>query len=442
MMPGIVDIPKIYTAIAEWMACIAVIVIYRKYIEKSLRSIVFTVTSLAAAFGLIYVIQYFCQDHDGIVWLLAMGVAVLVMMAEIAITLGFKFSTAAYITARAFIWGELAASLEWQVYYYYTFALDKIPPAWFGFVVAIPSYTLLYVIFYIAESRELPKDSSKPTVTYVNVVFAWVITFLLFGLSNLSYLLRNTPFSGTDTTDIFNIRTLSDLIGVVMGQMFHLQKRDMERREENAAFQTILRNQYIQFRESKNNIEMINRKYHDLKHQLQILRNTENPAERTAYIDEIQQGIEKYEAENKTGNSVLDTVLTSKQSRCLAKNVTMTVVADGTLINRLSVMDICTVFGNALDNAIEYEAKVEDPEKRLVHVTVSEKNNFVCILVENYYEGETIQDGAFPETTKKNKQFHGFGLKSVKYTIEKYGGYINTGVRDGWFKLEMILPKE
>ena len=133
--------------------------------------------------------------------------------------------------------------------------------------------------------------------------------------------------------------------------------------------------------------------------------------------------------------------MTSKQSRCLKDNITMTVVADGTLLSRLSVMDICAVFGNALDNAIEYEKKVLDPEKRLIHVTVSEKNCFICILVENYYEGESIRDGTLPETTKKNRKYHGFGLKSVKYTVEKYGGHINTGVRNGWFRLEMIIPK-
>lgn len=68
-------------------------------------------------------------------------------------------------------------------------------------------------------------------------------------------------------------------------------------------------------------------------------------------------------------------------------------------------------------------------------------NGFACILVENYYEGSAISKGSLPETTKHNKKYHGFGLRSVKYTCEKYGGYINTSVRDGWFRLEMIIPK-
>lgn len=302
-----------------------------------------------------------------------------------------------------------------------------------------PTFTC--AIRYIFNDGTVREKTEEYTLSYGNVAFAWTITLLLFTLSNLSFLLRDNPFSGTSATDIFYIRTLSDIVGVVMGQMFHLQKCDTERREENAAFQTVLRNQYIQFRESKDNIEMINRKYHDLKHQLQILRETSNDEERSTYIDEIQQGIERYEAENKTGNNVLDTVLASKQSRCLNENITMTVVADGTLINRLSVMDICTIFGNALDNAIEYELKVKEQEKRLIHVTLAEKNGFACILVENYYEGSAISKGSLPETTKHNKKYHGFGLRSVKYTCEKYGGYINTSVRDGWFRLEMIIPK-
>ena len=443
-MKEILDIPKIYTAHAEWLVIVAVILVYRRYITKSWKNLLLILLELGAAYGLIRLLQLYCERHSDVSWILAMIGAMLVIICTVKIAVGLRWSTAFYVGARAFMWAELAASLEWQVYHYYTFARGTIVSATAGMLISIGAFALLYTIFFIVESRQLPKDTDPGAlaVPRPNVVFAWVITGLMFALSNLSYLLRDTPFSGTEIRDIFYIRTLSDIVGVVMGQMFHLHNRDMVRREENAAFQTVLRNQYIQFRESRDNIEMINRKYHDLKHQLQILRETPDEAQRSAYIDEIQAGIRKYEAENKTGNSVLDTVLTSKQSRCLKEDVTMTVVADGTLINRISVMDICTIFGNALDNAIEYEIKVPDPEKRLIHVTVSEKNSFVCILVENYYEGKAIRNGSFPETTKKNKQFHGFGLRSIQYTVEKYGGHLNTGVRDEWFRLEIIIPKE
>ncbi len=442
-MIKILDIPKIYTANAEFMAVLATILVYRLFLPKKPLKCLLVLAELGACYGLIRVFQLICQEHDDFIWLAAMACAVLTMIVTIKLVLDMKWRVAFYIGARTFMWAELAASFSWQVWHFYTFARDEAQSAGFGMVFALTVNAIMLACYCFLESRQLPKEKNnlKVTASYGNVAFAWTITLLLFTLSNLSFLLRDNPFSGTSVTDIFYIRTLSDIVGVVMGQMFHLQKCDTERREENAAFQTVLRNQYIQFRESKDNIEMINRKYHDLKHQLQILRETSNEEERATYIDEIQQGIERYEAENKTGNNVLDTVLASKQSRCLNEHITMTVVADGTLVNRLSVMDICTIFGNALDNAIEYELKVKEQEKRLIHVTLTEKNGFACILVENYYEGSAISNGSLPETTKHNKQYHGFGLRSVKYTCEKYGGYINTGVRDGWFRLEMIIPK-
>lgn len=442
-MEEILNIPKIYTANAEFMAVVATILVYRRFLPRKPLKYLLTLAALGACYGIIRVFQLICQENDGVIWLAAMTGTVLTMVVIIKIVLNIKWHLAFYIGARTFMWAELAASFSWQLWHFYTFGKGVAGSPKAGMIFSLVVYAVVLMLYFFLESRQLPKDKNnlKVTASHGNVAFAWTITLLLFTLSNLSFLLRDNPFSGTSTTDIFYIRTLSDIVGVVMGQMFHLQKCDTERREENAAFQTVLRNQYIQFRESKDNIEMINRKYHDLKHQLQILRETSNDEERTTYIDEIQQGIERYEAENKTGNNVLDTVLASKQSRCLNENITMTVVADGTLINRLSVMDICTIFGNALDNAIEYELKVKEQEKRLIHVTLAEKNGFACILVENYYEGSAISKGSLPETTKHNKKYHGFGLRSVKYTCEKYGGYINTSVRDGWFRLEMIIPK-
>ena len=95
----------------------------------------------------------------------------------------------------------------------------------------------------------------------------------------------------------------------------------------------------------------------------------------------------------------------------------MTVVADGKLLNQIHVMDLCTIFGNALDNAIEYEVQIQDPEMKMIHVSISEKQSFVCVLVENYYEGEHLKIGELPSTTKADKQYHGYGLKSIRLIL-------------------------
>ena len=103
-------------------------------------------------------------------------------------------------------------------------------------------------------------------------------------------------------------------------------------------------------------------------------------------------------------------------------------------------MDICSIFGNALDNAIECELKIPDKEKRLIHVTVSQQKNFLMIRVENYFEGVLRQkEGSFA-TTKKEKQFHGYGIKSIKYTVDKYGGAVHIDAEKQWFDLKILIP--
>ncbi|MDD2957302.1 MAG: GHKL domain-containing protein [Lachnospiraceae bacterium] len=442
-MTNILDIPKIYTAIAEWMACVTAILIYRHYVSKKPRDLMLLFGGLAFSYLLIRQFQHFCETLTGPLWLLAMVCAVSVMLLTLKLSLHLNWKAALYLTSRVFIWAELAASLEWQIWFFYTFYRDNVFNAVTAFLSAIVIYVLIYLVFYWIESHDLMPELTpqKLQASGRQIITSWLITFSLFALSNLSYFLHGTPFVGSTVTDIFYIRTLSDTIGVIASQLFHLQKRDLERKEEAMALRLTLRNQYVQFRSSQDNIDMINRKYHDLKHQLQILREDTSDQQRIKYIDEIEEDLRPYEAENKTGNPILDTLLTSKQNRCIKEGITMIVVADGVLLKHLKVMDLCTIFGNALDNSIEHVMKIPETDHRLIHVTVSQKNSFICILVENYYMGRPITNGEIPETTKDNTVYHGYGLKSIKYTVEQYGGYINTSVRDNWFRLEMILPE-
>lgn len=77
----------------------------------------------------------------------------------------------------------------------------------------------------------------------------------------------------------------------------------------------------------------------------------------------------------------------ARASTVLSTGIGLTCVADGALLDFMEVMDLSAVFGNALDNAIECEERIADPEKRLIHVSVSAQRDFVFIRFENYCEG-------------------------------------------------------
>ena len=104
--------------------------------------------------------------------------------------------------------------------------------------------------------------------------------------------------------------------------------------------------------------------------QIADIRAERDRAKQDAALARMESGILQYEAENKTGNPVLDTLLTAKSMDCQEKNIRMTSVADGRALGFLTTREICTIVGTALDNAIESCAAEPDPEKRLIRTAV------------------------------------------------------------------------
>lgn len=156
----------------------------------------------------------------------------------------------------------------------------------------------------------------------------------------------------------------------------------------------------------------------------------------------MEQEIKLYEAQNKTGNPVLDTVLTGKSLYCARHGIELTCVADGAQLGFMDVMDICSVFGNLLDNAIECELGIADKAKRLIHLEVYARKELLVIVCENYCERPPQLADGLPLSTKTDEAgYHGYGVKSIRYTAAKYGGTLNINIEDNWFKVTLLIPR-
>ena len=261
----------------------------------------------------------------------------------------------------------------------------------------------------------------------------------VYAASNLSYVSPDTPFSGKMTAEIYNIRTLVDLGGMAILFAHHMQLVEYRRKKERDALQNVLQAQYAQYRSAQDSIDLINKKYHDLKHQIAVLRS-EASEEKAHYLDAMEQEIRSYEAQNKTGNEVLDTILTSKSLYCQQHGITLTCVADGAALDFMDTMDLCSLFGNALDNAIESVEKLPDSEQRLIHLVVARQKSFLWIRIENTYDDAFRADGTLPKTTKTDARYHGYGLKSIYDTAEKYGGTAEISTQENQFTLKVLFP--
>jgi len=267
-----------------------------------------------------------------------------------------------------------------------------------------------------------------------------VIGICVFAISNVSFYMKDTPFSSKYASEIMNVRSLVDFAGVAILYAYHILCRQTQAQKELDAMQTVLENQYAQYKMSRESIEMINRKYHDLKHMITALRTEPDQETRKRWLDEIEADIRSYEAQNKTGNTILDTVLTGKSLYCQKHGIELSVVADGESIAFMDVMDICTIFGNALDNAIECELKIPEREKRMIHLRLTTQKRFLLLQVENYCPQRPEFQSGLPVTTKSDHANHGFGLKSIQYTARKYGGTTTIQADGNWFVLKVLIP--
>lgn len=195
-----------------------------------------------------------------------------------------------------------------------------------------------------------------------------------------------------------------------------------------------------QYEMTRENIDLINHKCHDLRHQIAGLRFVKDNQQRDDTLREIEKSVMIYDLSVKTGNEVLDTVLTEKGLICADNQITWTCMADGSKMDFISPVDIYTIFGNALDNAIESSRKLPEKDRRIIRVVVRQEYGGAFIQISNYYDSiSSLPDGRL-ETTKADKENHGFGLSSIQRIVKSYGGTMNIETNGGIFLLSLLIP--
>lgn len=239
---------------------------------------------------------------------------------------------------------------------------------------------------------------------------------------------------------LFNIVLQFYCITLLYLQSALFKKSSM--RKELETIQLLWHQQKGQYQLSKETIELINHKCHDLKHQVQAIRAVKDEKERETYLKKIEKSVQIYSAIVRTGNEILDTILTEKSLICENSGIHINCVADGSLLAFMNPVDLYTLFGNALDNAIEAVRKLESKEKRVIDIMLYERQRFLMLQIVNPMCGEVKFEDGLPLTTKAKNGYHGYGMKSMLHTIQKYEGHLTTEVKNGCFYFNVMLPLE
>ena len=432
---SIPDIPRLYTAIAEWLSCLMLVLLLKPRIKAK------KVVLLSAIYLVLLIVFMELTANVWLwLWIPCMIAAFLSMAGFIYLCTRVDKNESIYYAILAFSTAELMASLEWQAVNHIYVDVSTITILEEILFLCVIYSLIVLLIFRLFKKRM--SINKHIDISRGDKLTAAFIAIIVFGFSNLRFITEDLFIPGQYSREIANARTLIDIAGVAVLYAHYVLCYNNAVLRELDAVQNTLQTQYQQYKQSRESIEVINMKYHDMKHQIQFLKNEQDPKKRNEFLDRMENEIKSFELQNKTGNAILDTILTGKSLYCYKHGITMTSVVDGKLLDFMDVVDICNIFGNALDNAIESVMRIEDKEKRLIHVTVSQLNDFVMIRIENYYEGALFTDGNDYITTKSDKKYHGYGIKSIKYTADRYDGAVYIKTDNSWFDIKIVIPKK
>jgi hypothetical protein len=302
-------------------------------------------------------------------------------------------------------------------------------------LVAIISYLQIYFsVYWISFFSFADRIKSHSDLHIKNTFFV-----LLSGLVLLIDVFFNmlTVFNASaDSLSLLleGLYTIITCLLALLLQFSQLQKKEVE--GELDSIKCLWAERKNQYEMSKSNIDLINLKVHDLKHQIHALG--EKTTIDNKELSDIEKTVKVYETNVKTGNEALDVVLSEKTLICEENHITTTMICDGKLLSFMEPADIYSLFGNALDNAIEALKAVKE-DKRLISLEIKKKGNLINIHLDNYYEGSLHFKDGLPETTKADHDFHGFGSRSMKAIATKYGGTFSVEVVNQTFNLNLLF---
>lgn len=412
------NIPRLYTALAEVLA----VLLYARRLPRRFHR----QTAVTVVWALVLGIFLHKTGYVPLAWWVpCMLCAVLLLYGYLWGSREVNWLEALYITARAFLLAEFAASAEWQLHCWLFPHRSGFDPLALALLAAV--YGAVYgLMFWLERSRPLPEKHLD--ISNKAALAAFVMAGTVFVVSNLLFLGESPA-----TMNVFCIRTLVDFCGVLILTLQHEQLRESALHQELSAMDNVLHRQYEQYKRSKEGIELINSRYHELKVQIADIRAQRDRAKQDAALAKMENSILQYEAENKTGNPVLDILLTAKSMECQQENITITSVADGRMLGFLTIRELCTIVGVALDNAIAAVRAEPDPEKRLIKVAVYSQGGFAMLRFEHYTEAAPALDA---DGLPKQRS----DLKSVRTTVGQHGGSMTLHWENNWCTLRILFP--
>jgi two-component system sensor histidine kinase AgrC len=271
--------------------------------------------------------------------------------------------------------------------------IRDLPPKYWLFTVMCPF--LSYAVLFIIDLILMHSDIMNPLFLIIPIIIFLYLNYIVF--------------------DFFDTYSKN------------IEYRSMKIADEQS------RENYKILEETENEVRILR---HDLNNHINVMERLSEQQDMTElrkYIAEMKASVERTSSYIYTKNQALDSIINIKARKAENNGLKFSVKIEDNIDIKINPMDIVTVLGNALDNAIE--------ANRLggfVAVDIHENNSYLAFKITNSAK-EPKQSAAGYETSKQDKKNHGFGMRSIKNTVKKYNGDIHTEYKNDIFYLDIFM---
>ena len=365
-----------------------------------------------ASFSVASAVSFACYDENKQELLICAesGIAAQCVTSNIAAILFSDLRT--WIVAWGFSDGMLSTFLYQLMYY----------------VCNLPFYVIIFLLF-IWKGQKIPEREKS----YLFLPLSFSVLILDSVLSSLIQSYADESFALAIIAECFAI-----FCGVFVLVLNHSLAKLLVTREDLRIAEMLQYQEQKQYEQLKSNMDMINIKCHDIKHFVNSYGGKIGNDEAAS----LARLVSSFDSYVETNNETLNTILNEKAFVCERKGIDFVCMGDASELSFMKAADIYSLFGNAMDNAIEGVERLEngDSDKKKINLSLWREGSDIVLNVMNYCKEDLRQQNGIYRTSKDDKSYHGFGMLSMDTVAKKYGGKLTADVTGGVFSLTVCIP--
>ena len=302
--------------------------------------------------------------------------------------------------------------------------------------------TIIINISYIYIIKIL-KNIDKEKINIMLIIGCVLSNFVIAFVNSLPRFIYNIKVDYYNELTAFNINItprLSFINGILLLIIVLKTIKDIKEKSEESLLKEkvdMQYNYYLNLQETQNKVKRL---YHDMSNHMMCIKSMSSEKEDVnKYIDEVSKELNGIKEIYNTGNMILDIVLNEKQVDCNENNINLFCDINFSKCNFIEMIDVCSIFSNILDNAIEACNKIKNDEK-YIKIRGTFVKSYYVIRCENSKVNKIKIKNNRIISSKKDKFIHGIGLKSVKSSLKKYDGELEIEDFEDKFLVQIYIP--